>query len=130
MTSHGVSCLAIENVIKPRLGSSLITQSLEEQQRVGDTPPCVGIDPNKSAVPGRHLVPEPVPLQEPSLKHVGGLDERQLEMESRFGDRLTHRFTEPRNDGLVDFAHGVHGATEHEQDDQQQHNYDGLTAVH
>ena len=76
MTCDGVPCLTVEDVVEPRLRTTLIAQPLEEQKRVDDPPPGVGVDPDETPVSRRHLVGVAVPFQEPLLKDISPLDER------------------------------------------------------
>ena len=83
MPSDRIPRLPIEDVVQPRLGATLILQSLKEQQGIGDPPPRVGVDPDEPPVSGRNLVGIAVPLEEPLVEEVGSLNERYLEVQNR-----------------------------------------------
>ena len=112
----GVAGLSVEDVVEAGLRAALVAQALEEEQRVGDPPAGVGVDPDEPLVPGRHLVGVAVPFQEPLLEDVGPLDERNLEVQAGRDHRIADRLAELRQDDLLGLADGVDRLPEHHED--------------
>ncbi len=119
MLGDGRPGLAVEDVVEAGLGAAFVAQPLEEEQRIDDPPPGVGVDIEESFVFGRHLVGRAVPLEEPFVEEIGFLQERDLDFEARGHDRVAHRSAELGNDDLFGLVDDVERATRDENQNQE-----------
>jgi hypothetical protein len=117
VVGHGVAGLAVEDVVQPALGSALVAQPLEEEQRVGDPPAGHGVDEDEALVAGGQLVGLAVPLEEALVEAVDLLDEGELEVQARLVDGVADRLTELGDDHLLGLVDHVDRRQEHDRQD-------------
>ena len=105
------------------------TDRLEEQQRLGDLVTREGVDDQLLLVGGRDFLRRSIIVEDTVVEESRGVDERHLEMQTRFRD-LTARFPETHDHDLFGFTNGEGAAGGDDQADHENAEEDKAGAVH
>jgi hypothetical protein len=109
----------VDDIVEPRLSSSLRGNAFEELQRIDDAPSRGGVHPDKLA-PGRgYLIRVAVPNQQALIETPNLLYKGHFKMQARFGHGRSHRPAELEDDGLLSFLQHIKGAAQRKYDGHQ-----------
>src|ERR1700738_1582087 len=110
MLGDRVPRFAAKDVFEARLSAALVVQAHEIELRFFDPPACEGVDVNIGLIPGGDRDRSSVPFQEAFVETIHALNQWDLEMQPRLGDRFTDRLSKLRNDYLLGLIHRIEDA--------------------